>query len=268
MKERPTVGIALGAGAARAYAHIGVLQVFEENKIPVDCISGCSMGAFIGAIYATGGDAYFLERLLPEFSEKVFIDYRISRKGLVKGNKAETLIKILTKAKNIEQTDIPFRCVAVNLERGTLKVFDKGPIYKAVRASISMPGLFVPYSIGRYHFVDGGIIERLPITPLRGLGADLVIGVDVSYRGEVQKTPKNVMGIMAKILNITSWEIAKDKMNDADVLILPEVREIAPYSNNDAKMCIARGREAAKDALPEIMDKYEALSKRPVPKEA
>jgi NTE family protein len=250
--KRPKIGLALGAGAARGFAHVGVLQTFIENDIPVDYVAGCSMGAFIGAMYATGSDMFFFERLIPQFELRNILDFRIPKHGLIKGEKIKELVRLLTKNKNIEETDIPYRCVAVELTDSKLQVFDKGPISEAVRASISIPGLFVPHEIEGKYYVDGGVLERMPVSVARDMGADIVIGVDVGYKGECQKAPTGMMQVMALSMNIMNWEIARNKIYDADILILPKVRRINAFSSEEAEDCIQLGRAAALEALPEI----------------
>lgn len=250
--KRPKIGLALGAGAARGFAHVGVLQILIENSIPIDYIAGCSMGTFIGAMYATGSDMFFFERLIPQFELRNMLDFRIPKQGLIKGEKIKELVRILTKNKNIEDTDIPYRCVAVELTDSKLQVFDKGPIHEAVRASISIPGIFVPYESEGKVYVDGGVLERMPVSVARDMGADMVIGVDVGYKGECQKQPKGFMEVMALSMNIMNWEIARNKIYDADVLILPQVRKINAFSSEEAEECIRLGREAALEALPQI----------------
>ncbi len=262
--KRPKIGLALGSGAARGFAHIGVLQVFIENNVQIDYIAGCSMGAFIGALYATGSDIFFFERLLPHFETKKILDFSLSRHGLIKGEKIRELIKLLTKGRNIEDADIPFCCVAVDLSSGRLHVFDKGPICEAVRASISIPGIFIPYKTDGKIYVDGGIIERLPLETLKSMGADITIGVDVAYKGENQKTPGGVMDVMAQVMNVMSWEIAKNKVYKADILILPKVRKINAFSSEEALKCIELGREAAAAALPEIKKQLILLENKDV----
>jgi NTE family protein len=250
--KRPRIGLALGAGAARGFAHVGVLQVLIQSGVPIDYIAGCSMGAFIGALYATGSDMFFFEKLIPQLDIKNLLDFSIPRHGLIRGEKMRDIIKLLTKNRSFEETDIPFRCVAVDICGSCLEVFSEGPLYEAIRASISIPGFFVPYKYNGKVYVDGAVMERLPVQTARDMGADVVIGVDVSFKGETQKAPGGVMELMAQVMNVMGWEIAKNKIYDADILILPDVRKINAFSSEDALECIELGREAAKNALPEI----------------
>ena len=250
--KRPKIGLALGAGAARGFAHIGVLQVLIENGVPIDYIAGCSMGAFIGALYATGSDLFFFERLIPQLDIKNLLDFSLPKHGLIKGERMREVIRLLTKNRSFEETDIPFRCVATDICGSRLEVFDQGPLYEAIRASISIPGLFVPYQYNGKTYVDGAVMERLPVQTARDMGADVVIGVDVAFKGETQKTPGGIMELMSQVMNVMGWEIAKNKIYNADILILPDVRKINAFNSDDAQECIELGREATRNALPEI----------------
>ncbi|MEZ4357139.1 MAG: patatin-like phospholipase family protein [Eubacteriales bacterium] len=260
MKDKIKIGLALGAGAARGFAHIGVIKALNENNIPIDMVSGCSMGAFIGALYVTGSDLDMLANLISIYGMNKIRDFSFNNKqGIIKGEKAETLIRLLTKNKTFKETSVPFTCVAVRLRDGKLKVFDKGKIYDAVRASISMQGIFLPKDINGELYVDGAIVERVPVQTVKSMGADMVIGVDVSYRGEDQKSPKNVMQLMQQAMNIMSYEIAKSKMYKADVLILPSVREISPFSNSQVEECVDIGYKRTLDSIDAIKEKIEEI---------
>ena len=257
MKDRVTIGLALGAGAARGMAHIGVIRALEESGIPVDMVAGCSMGAIIGALYVTGADLELFAKLCAQMDMKKLTDVAVKKPGLIKGNKIQEMVRLLTKDKSFEETDIPFQCVAVRLRDGELVAFKEGKIHPAVRASIAIPGGFVPQEIDGEWYVDGGIVERVPVQTLQKMGADFIIGVDVSYRGQEQKRPRNSMQLMQQAMNIMSHEIARTKMYDADVLIAPKVRSIRPYSNKQVDECVKRGYEATMQSMEEIRAKIE-----------
>lgn len=257
MSQRKKLGLALGAGSARGFAHIGALQVLREHNISIDVVTGCSMGALIGALYVTGCDIYFLEKYAINFNLSHYLDFSLVNKGFVKGNKIVELLKILTKNKRIEEADIPFSCVAINVSTGELKVFDKGPLYQAVRASISIPGVFVPYEIDGNYYIDGGMLERLPVGAARDLGADVVLGIDVSYHGEKMPVPKHTLGTMQNTMNIMGWEIARHRIYKSDVLVIPDVYHIDPNSTKDAQLCIQRGREAMLKKVDQVKEMVE-----------
>ena len=184
MGKMKKVAFALGGGSARGFAHIGVLRVMLENNIPVSMIAGCSMGSLIGGIYASEANLETLEDFAGVFDFKKYFDLTLSSKGYVKGNKVQELIKLMTKNISIEKARIPFCCIATCLEDARLTRFTKGPIHEAVRASISIPGMFTPHEIDGKTYVDGGVIDRTAIDAAWDMEPDIVIAVDVGYKGE------------------------------------------------------------------------------------
>lgn len=246
------IGLVLGGGASRGFAHLGVLKVFEENHIPIDIVTGCSMGAIIGGLYAAGSDLDVLSKYSIAFDMKKYLDFSITTGGFIKGRKVEGLLKLLTKNMAIEQARIPFACVAVDVCRGELVTFTKGSMYKAIRASISMPGIFAPYQIGQGLYIDGGVLDRLPMQAARDLGADIVIAVDVAERDQVKPPPKNLIETLRWTLAITDWHFTKNRLQEADLVIVPDVYEIDPMNNKECELCIERGREAAQAALEDV----------------
>ena len=246
------VGLALGGGSARGFAHIGVLKVLLEEKIPFDYIAGCSMGSLIGGIFASEGDLNALESLAIVFDSKKYFDITLNKSGYVKGNKVQDLLKLMTKNINIEKAAIPFSCIATCVEDAKLHRFAKGPIHEAVRASISIPGIFTPYEIDGKTYIDGGVIDRTAIRAAREMGSDIVIAVDVSYRGEPLETPKTIVDLLQDTFTISEWYLTQTYWKEADALILPAINDIKGNDYKDTQVIIARGMEAAKAALPEI----------------
>ena len=183
-EEKPfKIGLALGGGAMRGLAHIGAMQVMEEHGIMPDVVAGTSIGAFVGGVYACGMSLKMMERFCYSINEKDLMDVVRPRQGLIGGARIERMLRTLTGNRTFDQARIPFAAVATELERGERFVFQEGPIWEGVRASISIPGIFVPFHTGGHTYVDGGVVDRVPIAAARELGADFVIGVDVGYRG-------------------------------------------------------------------------------------
>ncbi|MEA4852737.1 MAG: patatin-like phospholipase family protein [Christensenella sp.] len=253
--KKPKIGLALGGGSARGFAHIGIIKVLLDNKIPIDYIAGCSMGALVGGIYASEGDLDVLESLAIVFdAKKYFFDFAISSSGYVKGNKVQDLIKLMTKNISIEHAKIPFSCIATCIEEAKLKRFTTGPIHEAVRASISIPGVFTPYEMDGKTYIDGGVIDRTAIPAAHEMGADIVIAVDVSYRGEPLGTPKSVVDLLQDSFTIADWYLAKNAWKDADVLILPQIADIQGNQYKDIQKIIERGEQAAIDSVAKIKE--------------
>jgi len=176
------LGIALGSGSSRGFAHIGILRVFEDENIPIDYIAGTSIGAYIGAIYSAGAIKELEEFILSLDWKKLFryYDLRLSKSGIFSGKKIMELLEMVLDGLNFEELYIPFSCVAVDIKRAKEVVFESGDILKAIRASLSMPGVFTPVEYGDMLLVDGGIMNPVPVDIVKSMGADIVIAVDLS----------------------------------------------------------------------------------------
>lgn len=245
------VGLALGGGAARGIAHIGVLQVFQEHSIPVDMIVGTSIGAIMGAIYAAGTDLKWLEKLVLTLNWDQLVDLTVPRMGFLKVEKLFQLVELLCKQKKIEDLDILYRAVAVDIKTGEEVILSSGSAARAAMASAAIPGVFLPQEFGDMLLVDGGIRNQVPVQPVRELGADLVIAVDVG--GSVQKMEvRSVMDIILQTLEIMQYEANSAKINEADILIRPELSQVGPFDLKSASYSLQAGRVAAEAAIPEI----------------
>lgn len=252
---RKKVGLALGSGSTKGFAHIGVLQVLEENHIPIDMIAGSSMGAIIGAIYAVGSDMKMLEKYVSTLDLKEFLDIRNPFSGgLLRGEKISELLRLFTHNKNFADTKVPYCCVAVDAREGKLDVLDSGKIWEAVRASMSIPAIFEPAEFNGKTYLDGGVLERVPAQTLKDRGMDVVIGVDVGFHGgENPITGMNAYQLMNYTIGLMMWEISKYHRAAADLMIVPEVLYVKGYfQTNMVEQCIEEGRRAAKEALPQI----------------
>ncbi len=183
VRERKKIGLALGSGSARGCAHIGVIKALEDARIEVDCVAGTSMGALVGAIYATGAlDALEAFMLGLDWKKIVsYFDVVFPRTGLLDGEKVYELVAQHVITTRIEEGRIPFCAIASDLATGQEVRIESGNVVDAVRASISLPGIFTPFeSEGRY-FVDGGMVNPVPVSAVRAMGADLVIAVDLNH---------------------------------------------------------------------------------------
>ncbi|WP_366921613.1 patatin-like phospholipase family protein [Metallumcola ferriviriculae] len=252
--NKPRVGLALGAGAARGLAHIGVLQVLQEENVPIDLIAGSSIGSVFGAMLACRQDFHRLERLILEIRQKQFIDISVPRMGLLKGNKVEEMLRLLTHNKNFDQLDLPLFVVAVDLVKGEKVIINEGNVAEAVRASIAIPGIFKPVLAGGRVLVDGAVMDRVPIAVTREQGAEIVIAVDVKFGGSERKTQQvnNIFDVILLSLDLLDRELASRFIIEADVLIQPDLSDINPNNFDDAHNGIIRGRAAAKEMLPSI----------------
>ncbi|WP_251613177.1 patatin-like phospholipase family protein [Pumilibacter muris] len=255
--QRKKIGIALGSGGARGFCHIGVLQVLEENNIPIDCISGCSMGSIVGGCYCAGVPLEKLKSVAEKINQSVVLDINISysKCGLVKGRRAVNVIKPLIGEINIEECPIPFRATATDVRSGTLKVFDSGKVIDAMRASMSIPVAFHAVSSGNEILVDGGILERIPIDCCKEMGADVVIAVDAL--GGVPSTdfePNGLFGMLERSYLLMDWQNCRENIKKADLVIVPEQGNRSTYRFKDNAYSIECGRIAAEEMLPQIFE--------------
>lgn len=249
--KRKKVGLALGSGAARGYAHLGVLQVLEEEGIQIDFISGSSIGALIGALYCSGIPVKGIIELAEEVEPWQWIDLSVPRKGLIAGRKIEEMIKKYTHAKTFDQLDIPLSIVATDLYSGKRCVLNKGYVYKAVRASIAIPGIFKPVEIDGRILVDGGVVDPVPVDLVKWMGADVIIGVNVSSFFTRDRI-KSIYDIIVQSIDVMQNEILRLRGIEADIIIEPDLRRINPVTFNQADECIREGRKAALEVIDDI----------------
>lgn len=270
MKDGKKVGLALGGGGARGFCHIGVLEVLQENNIPVDVITGCSMGALVGGLAAAGVEVVGMRQMAESIGPRKVFDIDINifnafKSGLAKGNKAIKMYKGLGGDKLIEECKIPFAAIATDLASGKLHVFKSGPMDGAVRASMSIPGVFQPVRIDGKVLVDGGVLKRLPISEAKDLGADVVIAVDALGAPTEEPNIESVFKIIEKAYLTLDWKTAQNEYKHADINIIPDMGSKSLYIFKENIKAIEAGRAAAIQALPQIiklLKKKKILPKR------
>ena len=254
--SHPKVGLALGSGGARGFAHLGVLKVLKEENIPIDLIAGSSMGALVGSFYGAGLDIDRLYKLAIAFKRKYYLDFIVPKMGFIAGNRVKELIRFFTHGKNIEELDIPLSIVATDLINGEKVVFNKGPIAEAVRASIAIPGIMVPERIDGKVLVDGGVIDRVPISVVKAMGADIVIAVDVS-QVKVNEEITSIFDVILQSIDIMQNEIVKHREMNTDIMIRPLVAQYSSRAFTNIEEIIKMGEEAAISQLPKIKEAIE-----------
>ncbi|MFA5537319.1 MAG: patatin-like phospholipase family protein [Bacillota bacterium] len=256
MRQRPKVGLALGGGAAKGFAHLGVLKVLTDEGIPIDLIAGSSIGSFFGALYALDMDLDFLKKFLIQLPQNQLLDFTVPRMGLIKGDRLEELLRILTKNKDFTQLRIPVYVVAVDIKRGEKVVIHEGLLADAIRGSIAVPGMIAPKSWQDRLLVDGAVLERIPVGVAREKGADFVIGVDVKFGGERVKELKitSIFDVFINSIELMEREIAKAYLTGADILIQPDLSHISSTDFSQLEECINIGMEAAKKSVYSIKE--------------
>lgn len=249
---RSGIGLALGGGFARGFAHLGVLKVLEQHHIRVSHIAGTSVGSVFGAAYASGAP---LARILAASRTIRFRDiarWSVSRLGLASNHRLADIIERVFDSKQFEDMRIPLAVVATDLASGDPVVFRQGPLVEAIRASCAYPGLFEPIQIGTRCFVDGGLVAPVPSQAVRQIGASLVVGVSVGTQDASRTPPKNIFQVVARAVSaaqkhqLDSWE------RHADLVIRPDVQDVSWDDFGRASEAIEAGEAAASLALPRI----------------
>jgi NTE family protein len=252
-RRKPKIGLALGSGGARGFAHIGVLKVFDAHGIEVDLLAGSSMGSLIAALYANGIEPRMMEKLALNLKRKHWLDVTVPNLGFVAGEKIKELIRLLTHGKNIEQLGKELAVVATDIETGERVVFRHGPVDRAVRASISIPGIFVPEKIDGRMLVDGGVIDRVPITVAREMGADIVIAVDVAQFDSKMKV-SSIFDVIAQTIDVMEREILRHRILSADLVIRPNVGHYSSIAYSGIEEIIAEGERTALEHVERVME--------------
>lgn len=257
MTQKKTLGLALGGGSARGFAHIGVIKALLQHGIEISCIAGCSMGSLIGGIFACDGSLEALINLAKVFDYKKYEDLSFSLMGYMKGEKVEKLLALMTKNQLIEKSKIPFCCVATNLAEGKLTRFTSGPFAQRIRASISLPGIFTPKEIDGNLYVDGGVIDRTAIDAAWAMKPDKVLAVDVGYRGTENAKIDNVLDVIEVSFAISDWYRAKGQLSKASICIMPDLEGISGSEYTGIPKIVERGEQACLEALSKIKEMLE-----------
>ena len=249
---RTGVGLALGGGFARGFAHLGVLQVFEQHQIPISHIAGASVGSILGAAYASGAP---LGRIIETCRSLRFRDiarWRVSRLGLASNQRLATLIDRVFESRQFEDLQIPLAVVATDLTSGEPVVFKQGNLVDAIRASCAFPGLFEPVQIGTRCLADGGLVAPVPTFAARSLGAGLVIGVSVGMQDGHCGAPTNIFQVVSRAVNAAQKHQLEIWERHADLVLRPDVQSLAWDDFDRADEAIQAGATAAYGALPRI----------------
>ncbi len=284
MFQRPKIGLALGGGAARGFAHIGVIKVMESEGIPIDLITGTSIGAFVGAGYCFHRKAALLEERFKQFVKSkefadsrfdflkedqyeeyglfkhietlfkkgIFLGYAVTRRSFISQSDYERSIEHILGDINIEELKIPFAAVALDITEGSEIVVTRGSLKEAVWASSAIPGFLPPREIGDRILVDGGWIDKVPVLPTYLLGADTVIAVDISSELDDTKEFSKGYEIMIRARAVSDAILRVVHTSYADFVIRPNVGRLHWADFSQAEYCISEGEKACREILPEL----------------
>ncbi|MBL8262116.1 MAG: patatin-like phospholipase family protein [Xanthomonadaceae bacterium] len=249
------LGIALGGGAAKGFAHIGVIKMLEANGFKPEVVSGTSAGSVVGALYASGMDAFQMQQHAVALDEASIRDVSLFSGGVLKGQALQDYVNRTIGQRAFDKMKKPFAAVATQLATGQRTIFVRGNVGQAVRASCSVPGVFEPVKIGEALYVDGGLVSPVPVDAARQLGADFVIAVDISTR-VTGKTPENLLGVVNQTITIMGQKLGEQELARADIVIRPRVNDIGPADFEQRARAIVEGEKAALAILPQLRAKY------------
>lgn len=247
----PRLGLALGGGAARGFAHIGVIQVLEENGIKVDLVAGTSAGSLVAALYASGKNGREMQTLAEGMDEGAITDWSFPLRGLIRGEALARFIRDKTGGKGIEQMVVPLGIVATDLSDGSPILFRSGDTGTAVRASSAVPAVFQPVKIGQREYVDGGLVSPVPVRFAREMGAQLIVAVDITSPPE-KDPPGDAFRMLMQTFSIMGRSINSFELRDADVLVRPRLDGVSSADFTARRRAIQAGRDAAQAVLPLI----------------
>jgi NTE family protein len=256
--RKPIIGLALGAGAARGFAHVGVIKALESQGIRPDIVVGSSAGSVIAALLASGATGNELNRLALNLDEATIADWGLpfaSRfGGLIKGDALQNMVNREVQNKSIEQMRIPLGIVATDLQSGKGILFRSGNTGLAVRASCSVPGVFQPAVISGKEYVDGGLVAPVPVSYARQMGATLVIAVNISSE-PVHQDASGTLGVLQQTISIMQRSINQHELKSADVIIQPHLLQMGGSDFRSRNAAILAGEVAAQEQMALIKEK-------------
>ncbi|MCE2918133.1 MAG: patatin-like phospholipase family protein [Rubrivivax sp.] len=247
----PKIGLALGGGAARGFAHIGVIQVLEEAGLRPEFVVGTSAGSLVAALYASGKTPAEMAALALAMDEGAITDWAFPSRGLIRGEALARWVRDATGNRQIEAMRLPLGIVATDLDSGSAILFRRGDAGTAVRASSAVPAVFQPVKIGNREYVDGGLVSPVPVRFARQMGAEFVIAVDISSPPDGNATG-DLMKMLLQTFAIMGRSINAFELKEADVVLRPSLAGVGSADFTARSRAIQAGREAALKQLPEI----------------
>lgn len=248
------IGLALGGGAARGFAHIGVIKALEAQGIVPDLIVGSSAGSVVGTLYASGWSGFEMQKIALDLREDMVADWTLPDRGVLKGEALQDFINQKVRNLSIQKMPRPLGVVATDLQSGEMILFRSGNAGVAVRASSALPGVFQPVEVNGRDYVDGGLTSPVPAQSARTMGADFVIAVDISNVARRNKLA-GTMDVMLQTFAVMGHTISTHEMKDADIVIRPVTAAVSSTSFEDRHLAILEGEKAAVAIMPELKAK-------------
>ena len=258
------LGLALGSGAARGFAHVGVIQVLEEAGIQPDLVVGTSAGSLVAALYASGKNSAQLRRVAETMEEAEITDWMmpILNRGALRGEALARYVNTQVGGRLIEQMKIPLGIVATDLHNGEPMLFRRGNTGSAVRASSAVPAVFQPVKIGTREYVDGGLVSPVPVRQAREMGANVIIAVDISTDPEGSPA-SDTFQILMQTFNIMGKSLNTVLLKDADVVVKPALMGVKSADFAARRKSIEAGREAMLKAMPKLKQVLSGYAAKP-----
>ncbi len=245
------IALALGGGAARGFAHIGVIKALEAQGIVPDMVVGTSAGSVVGALYASGMSGFEMQKLALQMKEDMLADWTLPNRGIVKGELLQDFINQNVKNQTIQNLPKPLGVVVTDLQSGEMVLFRRGDTGMAVRASSAVPGVFQPVEISGRDYVDGGLTSPVPAQSARTMGADFVIAVDITNVSRREKL-SGTLDVMLQTFSIMGHAISRHELEGADVVIRPKTTAVSSTDFEDRHLAILEGEQAAAAIMPEL----------------
>ena len=250
-KKPIKIALALGGGAARGFAHIGVIKALEAQGIVPDIVVGTSAGSVVGALYASGMSGFDLQKVALQMEEEMVADWTLPDRGVLKGEALQAFINQKVSNRTIQQMPRPLGVVATDLQSGELVLFRRGNTGMAVRASSAVPGMFQPVEISGRDYVDGGLTSPVPAQSARAMGADFVIAVDISNVGRGDKLA-GTLDVLLQTFSIMGHAISRHELEDADVVLRPKTAPVSRTDFEGRHLAILEGEKAAAAVMADL----------------
>jgi NTE family protein len=262
----PKIALVLGGGAAKGFAHIGVIKALESHNVMPDVIVGTSAGSVVGALYAAGYNGFDLQRIALSMDETTVRDWVLPNRGFIRGNALQKFVNDAVQNRPIENLNRTLAVVATDLQSGEPMVFRAGNTGMAVTASSSVPGIFQPVKIGDREYVDGGLVSPVPVKVAREMGADIVIAVDISDKPTLSRL-RDTIDVLLQTFTIMGRTIARQELGTADIVIAPDISQLTATNFESKNYAVIEGEKAGLSAVPRIQEKvaayYEARKAEP-----
>lgn len=256
---KPRIALVLGGGGVKGFAHVGVIKVLEAHGIRPDIVVGTSAGSFVGSLYASGMSVFDLQKVALSMQESDIRDLTLSTQGFLIGEKLQKYVNDQVKGKPIHQFPIQFVAVATELASGEKVAFNYGNTGQAVRASCSIPNVFLPAEIGGKRYVDGGLVSPVPVKTARDFGADIVIAVDISAKPKKGVANLGFWGLLDQSINILSMQALRTELAMADVVIQPSVQHADALNLDQRHEFLLEGEQTTQKQIELIKSKIQVF---------